>query len=25
MITTNNRIEDKKPPGLMLPPQLKIV
>ncbi|GJQ98708.1 putative reverse transcriptase domain-containing protein [Tanacetum coccineum] len=25
MITTNNRIEDKKPSGLMLPPQLKIV
>ncbi|GJW53500.1 putative reverse transcriptase domain-containing protein [Tanacetum coccineum] len=23
MITTNNRIEDKKPSGLMLPPQLK--
>ncbi|GJV09355.1 putative reverse transcriptase domain-containing protein [Tanacetum coccineum] len=25
MITTNSRIEDKKPSGLMLPPQLKIV
>ncbi|GKB57903.1 hypothetical protein Tco_0914089 [Tanacetum coccineum] len=25
MITTNNRIEGKKPSGLMLPPQLKIV
>ncbi|GJX36111.1 hypothetical protein Tco_0247668 [Tanacetum coccineum] len=25
MITTNNRIEDKKPSGLMLPPQLKTV
>ncbi|GKE94817.1 hypothetical protein Tco_1579672 [Tanacetum coccineum] len=25
MITTNNRIEDKKLSGLMLPPQLKIV
>ncbi|GJW60575.1 putative reverse transcriptase domain-containing protein [Tanacetum coccineum] len=25
MITTNNRIEGKKPSGLMLPPQLKII
>ncbi|GKA21933.1 hypothetical protein Tco_0707895 [Tanacetum coccineum] len=25
MITTNNRIEDKKPSGLMLPPQLKTI
>ncbi|GKG20670.1 hypothetical protein Tco_0380471, partial [Tanacetum coccineum] len=25
MITANNRIEDKKPSGLMLPPQLKTV
>ncbi|GKB86929.1 putative reverse transcriptase domain-containing protein [Tanacetum coccineum] len=25
MITTNSRIEDKKPSGIMLPPQLKIV
>ncbi|GKG48934.1 hypothetical protein Tco_0513081 [Tanacetum coccineum] len=25
MITINNRIEDKKPPGLMLPPQVKTV
>ncbi|GJT08903.1 hypothetical protein Tco_0843365 [Tanacetum coccineum] len=25
MITTNNRIEGKKPPGLMLPPQLKTI
>ncbi|GKF41728.1 hypothetical protein Tco_0125070 [Tanacetum coccineum] len=25
MITTNNIIEDKKPSGLMLPPQLKTV
>ncbi|GKF79769.1 hypothetical protein Tco_0235337, partial [Tanacetum coccineum] len=25
MITINNRIEDKKPSGLMLPPQLKTV
>ncbi|GKB93616.1 hypothetical protein Tco_0979753, partial [Tanacetum coccineum] len=25
MITTNSRIEDKKPSGLMLSPQLKIV
>ncbi|GKF30292.1 hypothetical protein Tco_0100090, partial [Tanacetum coccineum] len=25
MITTNSRIEDKKPSGLMLPPRLKIV
>ncbi|GKE62493.1 hypothetical protein Tco_1512860 [Tanacetum coccineum] len=25
MITTNSRIEDKKPSGLMLPPQLKTV
>ncbi|GJY40250.1 hypothetical protein Tco_0427520 [Tanacetum coccineum] len=25
MITTNSRIEDKKPSELMLPPQLKIV
>ncbi|GJY88078.1 hypothetical protein Tco_0502706 [Tanacetum coccineum] len=25
MITNNNRIEGKKPSGLMLPPQLKII
>ncbi|GKF09042.1 hypothetical protein Tco_0043266 [Tanacetum coccineum] len=25
MITNNNRIEGKKPPGLMLSPQLKII
>ncbi|GKG38497.1 hypothetical protein Tco_0460209, partial [Tanacetum coccineum] len=25
MITTNNRIEGKKPSGLMLPPQLKTI
>ncbi|GKB99212.1 hypothetical protein Tco_0985349 [Tanacetum coccineum] len=25
MITTNSRIEDKKPPGLMLPPQLRTI